>query len=418
MRPLLIALAFSVFLIGAREVQDPNELHRLGVQANEGGQYALAVSYFRQADEIEPDNPTIRANLFNALNNYAIRSASRGNVGSAIQACLEAKEFRQLDVTISSNLAIFFHNQAISLLNAGEFAGALDSIQHAERVVEELALENIHPTIDQSHAQIFLVQGREDYRKGDIPGALENYRKCLEINSDEVLAYIDRSRIYFELLQYREAVEDLEVAASLVKDPDPVQQLIVRLRAIAKGQGVDLTQEDALLVVESSGGSPGQDQRIRKTLKEIRLQVLQSLTVTPKSPLTAVIRWGEPFLDAATWLATPRDEISGDRFEVGVSGTDANSRERKEVLKLQYVLALVRQLGDLTLPYWFAVGLAQVESGLNLTDSEIEELVREAENFAMLSASNLTFPKVAQIRDTKGIRLANLQSKALDLPPS
>jgi Flp pilus assembly protein TadD len=415
MRRAGFALLLGGLLLGAAAPPDPNLLNREGAVASASGDFARAVELFRQAFILEPSQAILRANLFHALNNYAIQCASREEVDRAIQACSEALTLSPDDVRVASNLAIFFHNQAITRLERDDFDEARDAVVDAQRVADQFQLNSLAPTLRSTHARIFLFEGRHHFLRNEVSAALERFARCIEINPDEALAYLDRSRIYYEQDFFQDALSDLELAAQILGGPPQVEALIKRLKAEASAKGQPVSEQDPFFLIEAQGVTPSQEQVLKRILKEQRLQVARNLTVNPKKPVLVSVRRGEKVLDPGQWISTPGKRIEAERIEIGGAGVEFSDPKFRDVLRFHYLASLALNIGNPTAPYWFAVGLglALEEGAPRLSKEETEQLSSAGENFLLLGVENLTAERIPKIEDSKQIRLACLECKAL-----
>ncbi|MCK6496277.1 tetratricopeptide repeat protein [bacterium] len=410
--------SFSLVLVLvalAAKPLDPNQFNRMGVQYAREGNYAKAAESFRQSFALEPRQPIIRYNLFNALNNLSIESARQDKVDEAIAACSEALRIIPEDVRVASNLAIFFQNQAVELLEKKQFAEAQEAILDAQKVVDQFGLGKIAATIRETRGRIYLLEGRDKFARNDVSEALDLYDKCLQVNPEEALAYLDRSRIYYEQDFFQDAIADLEMALEILGQNPEILSLVQRLKIEAGKKGQTLSDQDAFFILESPGANPSQDQVLKRVLKDIRLTVARNLTVNPKTPLVVSIRWSEPFIPYNQWLSSPGLRLEGDRISMGGGETDPNSEAFREALALHYVGSLVLNIGGSGIPYWFAVGLAQYlhPAGGKLSPDEVEQLLSAGENFLLFRVEDLVPEKITRLEDSGAIRLAYLQSKAL-----
>lgn len=409
-----LSLVLVLVALAAKPL-DPNQFNRVGVRFAQEGNYAKAVESFRQSFALEPQQPVIRYNLFNALNNLSIELANRNEVDAAVAACSEALQIVPEDVRVASNLAIFFQNQAVELLQKKKFPEAHEAILNAQKVVDRFDLGKIAATIRDTRASIYLLEGREKFTHNEVSEALDLYDKCLQVNPEEGLAYLDRSRIYYEQDFFQDAVADLEMALEILGQSSEILSLIQRLKIEAEKKGQTLSDQDAFFILESSGANPSQDQALKRALKDIRLTVARTLTVNPKTPLVVSVRWNDPFIPYDEWLSTPGQRVEGDRISLGGVGIDPNSEQFKEMLHLLYVGSLVLNIGGAQTPYWFVVGLAQYlePAGGDLTPEETEQILSAGENFLLFRIDDLAPETIVHLEDSRAIRLAYLQSKAL-----
>ncbi len=402
-------------LLLAAKPLDPNELNSLGVEANVRGDYEKAVTFFRQALALEPGQAPLRYNLFHALNNLSIQSASNEQVDRAIAACSEALRLVPQDVRVASNLAIFFHNRAVHLLQKGDYTRARESIQNAQKVVDQFGLGTLAASIRETNARTYLLEGRQKFRRNEVAEALDLYDRAIQINPDDPLPYLDRSRIYYEQDFFQDAIADLELAAEILGDNPQVLSLLQRLKIEAEKKGLPLSEKDSFFVLEAPGATPSQEQGMKRILKDLRLKVARVLTINPKTPIVVAVRWEEPFIPLRDWIMTPGNRVEPERISLHVKNVDLSGEDFLKFAQFQYVAALVQNCGGPSVPYWFAVGLAQylAEGSQRLTSEEAEQLQVAGENFLLFRMEDLTLPKIIRIEDSKHAGLAYLQSKAL-----
>lgn len=400
---------------GACVTLDPNALNRQGAEATARGAYAEAVGFFRQAYALEPDQTVLRYNLFHALNNYSLEAAGKGEVAEAIRSCSEALSLVPEDVRVASNLAIFFHNRAVHLIAEKAYDPARGALAHAQAVVDEFRLDNLAPTLRETLARSYLIEGRERFEINEVSQALDLYGRCIQINPDEPLAYLDRSRIFYEQDFFHDAVSDLELAAQILGQTPPITALLARIKVEAKKKGLDLAERDAYFTFETSGASPQQEQSLKRGLKELRLAVARNLTVNPKTPIVVSIKWNEAAVGPEQWLSTPGNRFDPETLSLGGSGIELGDEEFRALLEFHYLGSLALNLGGASTPYWFAAGLAQyrLDGSQRLTSAESEELLAAGENLLLFDVSDLSLEKVPRIEDGKILRLAYLESKAL-----
>ncbi len=406
---------FIVPLLLAAKPVDPNELNRQGVAANARGDYKKAVTFFRQALALEPGQTTLRYNLFHALNNFSIQSASQEQADQAIAACSEALRLVPEDVRVASNLAIFFHNRAVDLMQKGDFGHARDSIQNAQKVVDQFGLGTLSASIRETYARTYLLEGRQKFRHNEVAEALGLYDRCIQIDPDDPLAYFDRSRIYYEQDFFQDAIADLELAAEIQGDKPQILSLIQRLKIEAEKKGLPLSDQDAFFVLEAPGATPSQEQGIKRILKDLRLKVARVLTLNPKTPMVVAVRWEEPFVSLKNWISTPGNRVESERLTIPLNGADLAGEEFLKMSQFQYVTALIQNCGGSSVPYWFAIGLAQylAEGSQRLTTEETHQLQVAGENFLLFRVDDLTLPKIIHLEDSKQVYLAYAESKAL-----
>ncbi|NUN96931.1 MAG: hypothetical protein HUU16_12225 [Candidatus Omnitrophica bacterium] len=415
----LAAIVLAALVWGERPrawaALDPNALNRQGAEATARGDHAKAVECFRQARALEPDQTVLRYNLFHALNNYSIEAAGKGEVAEAIRACSEALSLVPDDVRVASNLAIFFHNRATKLIGERRYEEAREALAHAHSVVTEFRLDNLAPTLRESLARSYLIEGRERFERNEVSQALDLYGRCIQINPDEALAYLDRSRIFYEQDFFQDAISDLELAAQILGQTPQITALLSRIKVEAKQKGQDLAEQDAYFRIEATGGSPHQEQPLKRALKELRLAVARNLTVNPKSPILVSIKWNEAASGPEQWMATPGNRFESDTIPLGASGVEIGSEEFRLLLEFHYLGALALNLGGASAPYWFAAGLAQyrLDGTRRLSPAESEELLAAGENFLLFDISDLSLEKVPRIEDGKLLSLAYLECKAL-----
>jgi tetratricopeptide (TPR) repeat protein len=409
---LLVCL--TILLVAAKPI-DPNQLNQEGVRANSAGDYQRAVDLFRQALTLEPDQAVLRYNLFNALNNLSIQSAGQDQVEVAIQACTEALELVPEDVRVASNLAIFFQNNAVDLLKKKRFPEARESVQDAQKVVEQFKLNSLAATVRQTHARIYLIEGREKFSQNEVAEALDLYDQCIQINPDEALAYLDRSRIYYDQDFFQDAVSDLEMAAEILGENSQLEALLKRLKLEAEQKGQPLANKDTFFVIESTGGTATQEQALKRALRDIRLKVARNLTMNTKTALIVSARWGDLPVTLEEWLSSPSNHLDRERFTLGLSGVDLSGEGFLKYLEFLYVGSLILNVGGPSLPYWFVSGTAQYLAGgaVRLSAAETEQLLTAGENFLLFRLEDISQDKMSRLDDNKQVLLAHLQSKAL-----
>ena len=413
--------------------EDPNLYYAEGVQANDRGDYAKAVERLEKVYALEPTEGTIRSNLYRALQNYSIDLAQRGDAAAAIEACSKAITLFPNDVTTASNLAIFFNNRAVELLNelrmndsmealrnadANERAleGALEAIETAGKVVTGFRFPQLRGYVDPTHAAIYLLKGRHEYLRGNTAEALNYYDKSISLNPNETGAYIDRSRIYAQQRRYDDAISDLNEVQALSHSENPkVAMLIDRLTREAEALGIPLSGPSDFFEVEMIGGNLDQERTVRKLLKEIRREVAGSLQAISQNPLVAIVDWTLPLLRVPDLLGTQPPPVTSEGFRIGAEGASLSSPDFKEALKFHYILALLRNLSDDTIPYWFASGIAQILVGgdSRLSPEERAKLIAADENSQLLGTRRLTWSNLAGLEDSQTLRLANLEAKTL-----
>lgn len=410
-----LILLISPLLVGAAKPLDPNDLNRQGVAANAKGDYEKAVECFRQALSLEPGQTSLRYNLFHALNNLSIQSASRDEADKAIRSCSEALRLVPQDIRAASNLAIFFHNRAVDLLQKGSFEQARESIQNAQRVVDQFGLGSLAATIRETNARTYLLEGRYKFRHNDVAEALDLYDKCIQIEPDDPMAYLDRSRIYYEQDFFQDAIADLELAAGIAGDKPQILSLLQRVKIEAEKKGVPVSEKDSFFVLEAPGATPAQEQAMKRILKDLRLKVARSLALNPKTPIVVGVHWEEPFVPIEEWIATPGNRVEAERITLPVNGIDLAGDAFVEFIMFQYVAALVQNTGGTTVPYWFTIGLAQYLAGgsQRLTTEESHQIQAAGENFLLFRLEDLSLQKIVHVEDSRQVRLAHVESKAL-----
>jgi len=418
MGPIALGILLFFSTAGHDQVIDPNLLNTEGVEASERGDYGRAVSKFREAFAIEPNQPKILYNLQIALKNYSIDLARNGNVKAAIEACSEAVDLVEGDITVASNLAIFFHNLATDYLKEKEFENAFRWIEDSQMTVDRFQLFHIAPIIKRTHGRIFLAKARFLFLLDhDVPSAIEMYDKCIEMNPTEIQAYLDRSRIYYERESYEDAVNDLETAKTYLPDNEAIPNLIKRLKIEAKHKGITLTGEKAFFYITVGGGNQSQVQLIEQFLRKVRLEISRTLhQVNPKTPIPVTISMDAPLVRTEEWLTLPPSEVEWGRLELGGNGVNLKGKDFQKALRFNYVISLIYNLGGTDVPFWFASGLAQImasEGRVALTDAEVESLFTAGDYGLLLETKQMTPENIARLAGAKDIGLANLQSKAI-----
>jgi tetratricopeptide (TPR) repeat protein len=406
----------ALFLLGAAPPPiDPNALNREGAEASARGDYAKAAELFRQALAVEPNQSILKYNLFSALNSLSVDAARKGQVDTAIQACSEALSLVPEDVRAASNLAIFFQNQAVNLMKDKHFDMAREAIANAEKVVDQFKLDNLSPAVRATHARTYLLEAREAFKRNEVGKAQELYARCIEINPDEALAYLDRSRINYEQEFFQDAVSDLELAAQILGETPQISALIKRIQLEASSKGQPVSSQDAYFKVDVQSANPVQAQALKRLLKELRLQVARNLSVNPKAPILISVNWGEPLAGVDQWTSTPGKRIEPDRIQIGGERVEVGDPAFRKVLRFHYLSSLALNVGGSSVPYWFAAGLGlSIEEGaLNLTGAESEQLLSAGENFLLFRVGDLTADKISRLEDSKQVHLAYLESKGL-----
>ncbi|MBK7494107.1 MAG: hypothetical protein IPI28_01405 [Candidatus Omnitrophica bacterium] len=150
--------------------------------------------------------------------------------------------------------------------------------------MDQFGLGKIAATIRETRGRIYLLEGRDKFARNDVSEALDLYDKCLQVNPEEALAYLDRSRIYYEQDFFQDAIADLEMALEILGQNPEILSLVQRLKIEAGKKGQTLSDQDAFFILESPGANPSQDQVLKRVLKDIRLSVARNLTVNPKTP--------------------------------------------------------------------------------------------------------------------------------------
>ncbi|MCA9414864.1 MAG: tetratricopeptide repeat protein [Candidatus Omnitrophica bacterium] len=396
---------------------DPNLLNEDGVRATKQNRYEEAVEAFRKAYLAEPNQDKLVYNYFTSLVNYSIFLAENGNASAAIEACSQAISLVPREIIVASNLAIFFNNEAVKQLEQGDFNGAIQSIENSQEVVRRFQLRQAAEVIDRTHARIYLMQGREWFKKEDVKNALEAYDKCLRINPQEVEAYLDRSRIYWEQGAFKDAVTDLEEVLRIRGEGNSpnIEGLINRIKLYAQAAGQPITDQSEFFVPEMSGGDQPTESKIRRLLRDVRLRIARTYQINPQTEIHVKIDANQPLIRASEWIDRPAVDFYGESFSMGISGVDPESRDFREALTFNYVLTLLVNVGGREIPYWFAVGMAQymISEESHLSIGDITSLLAAAENNLLLGTERLTWKNLENMNDTQTIRQANLESIGL-----
>lgn len=396
---------------------DPNQLNEDGVRATRQKQFERAVSSFREAYLVEPNQDKLLYNYFTSLVNYSIFLAESGQASDAIEACSQAISLFPREIIVASNLAIFFNNEAVKKLEEGNPTGALQSIENSQEVVRRFRLRQAAETINQTHARIYLIQGRDWFKKENVKHALESYDRCLRINPREVEAYLDRSRIYWEQGAFKDAITDLDEVVRIQgeKNSANLLGLINRIKLEAQAAGQTVGDQSEFFVLELRGGDQTTESKIRRVLTETRLQIARTLQVNPKSEIHVTIEANQPLIRVVEWMAIPAVGFYGDNFTMGASGVDPEGREFREAMTFNYMLTLLVNLGGREIPYWFAVGMAyrMVSEESHLSIRDLESLLAASENNLLLGTSRLTWKNLENTDDNQTIRQANLESIGL-----
>lgn len=411
---LILVLIVSLLSIGAKPI-DVNEINRLGAEATRQGDYLKAVELFRQAYALEPDQPLIKSNLFNALNNAAVTHAQAGEVDAAIAACSHALDLVPQDVRVASNLAIFFHNHAVEFLSNDDYDGARREVMNAQKVVDRFRLENLAPTLQSTHARIYLLEARSAFRRNEVGKALDLYQKCIEVNPEEPYAYLDRSRIYYDQNSFQDAISDLELAIQILGETPELAALLKRLELEAEEKGQKVSDQDSFFVFEALALSPSEQQALRRMAKETRLGIARDLGTNPKSQIFVAVNGDQPLVRVGEWMRASGNKIRADRIELGSAGVTVESEDFRKAFRFHYLATLTRNAAGEAAPYWFAAGLGLyfLDGVSRLTPRETEEILAAGDNFLLLHIEDLTDSKLALLEDSRQIHLANLQSKAL-----
>lgn len=418
----LISTCLLWLLLSAGEQPDldPNMLNAQGVRATRRGDHAAAARAFRQAYEIDPTQAKIRSNLFTALKNHSIELAQEGQIEDAIQLCSEAQVLVPSDITIASNLAIFLHNEAVQALEKQQYDIALLSIGQAERVVSQFQLRLIEPKIKNMHAKILTAQGRALFLKNDVAGAFEKYDQAVAINPEEAAAYMDRSRIYYEQNSFVDAIADLQAVRDIRGPSNALDSMIQRLKLEARSKGYPVEEEETFFVLDSVGGNTGDTASAQRLVREVRIWLTRTLTVSPNEPIKVMLYWNEPFVGTNLLFSSMPQYWDGQQIRLGAQGVDPQANEFRQVMRFHYVAAIVLNLGGKETPFWFVSGLGQMlMDGVTdtrvsgLTPRETEKLLTAGEQFLLIQIDRLTIDHIRNLTDPQLISLANLQSKSL-----
>ncbi|MCA9440101.1 MAG: hypothetical protein KC964_04785, partial [Candidatus Omnitrophica bacterium] len=309
------------------------------------------------------------------------------------------------------------NNEAVKQLEQGDFNGAIQSIENSQEVVRRFQLRQAAEVIDRTHARIYLMQGREWFKKEDVKNALEAYDKCLRINPQEVEAYLDRSRIYWEQGAFKDAVTDLEEVLRIRGEGNSpnIEGLINRIKLYAQAAGQPITDQSEFFVLEMSGGDQPTESKIRRLLRDVRLRIARTFQINPQTEIHVKIDANQPLIRASEWIDRPAVDFYGESFSMGISGVDPESRDFREALTFNYVLTLLVNVGGREIPYWFAVGMAQymISEESHLSIGDITSLLAAAENNLLLGTERLTWKNLENMNDTQTIRQANLESIGL-----
>ena len=225
--------------------QNARARHRLGILLLTAGQAPEAISQYRQALRIEPDNPDI----LNALG-HALFEA--GRIGEAVDC------YEQI-LRIQPDFAEVHNNLGVALTRLGRRAEAMEHFEQALRFKPDYAdahnnlgfalmqADRVAAAADHFEAALRLKPGNADahlnlgnayLRQGRAPEAIGQYEQALRINPDLAEAHSNLGYVLAGLGRLPEAIRHYEELLRIEPDDGDARQNLARLRAMLRAGGV------------------------------------------------------------------------------------------------------------------------------------------------------------------------------------
>jgi tetratricopeptide (TPR) repeat protein len=192
----------------AREPNNADALHLLGVVAHQLRQHEAAAELISRALALRPEAATYHANLAEVWR-------ALGQIDRAIASC-------QTALRLQPNYPEALNNLGLALLARGDNAGALEYFRAAVRLRPDFAM---------AHNNL----GNSLLARGDTAGAIEDFRKALQFNPNLAEAHSNLGQLLCERNELKEARHHCNEAVRLRPDfPEAISNLGNVLRELGK----------------------------------------------------------------------------------------------------------------------------------------------------------------------------------------
>jgi tetratricopeptide (TPR) repeat protein len=192
----------------AREPNNPDALHLLGVVAHQLRQHQAAVELISRALTLRPDAATYHANLAEVWR-------ALGQIDRAIVSC-------QTALRLQPRYPEALNNLGLALLARGDSAGAMEYFRAAVQLRPDFAM---------AHNNL----GNSLLSRGDTAGAIDAFRKALQFHPQLAEAHSNLGQLLCERNELKEALHHCNEAVRLRPDfPEAISNLGNVLRELGK----------------------------------------------------------------------------------------------------------------------------------------------------------------------------------------
>lgn len=325
--------------------------------------YEAAVEKLEEASAMDPDNKTIKNNLYLVINSYAV-SVSKSDPRLAAELYEKTASAEDAPYNIYMNYGVFLSNNA-----RYEEAGVM--------LDKALGMENFEKN-DEINIRVNL--GMVYFKRGFFDEAIVVLDPAAEkFKSAE--AYYLKGRICYTQGKFDEAVENLEASVKYGKNGEyskAAAELLKKVKKEAKVEGNFQSQSLYHFKIQFDGEKRNDVKvdKVAQFLEEAYNEVGSYFNHYPEAPTQVIIYSKSQFKqasDSPVWVAGLYDG----KIRLPLNDILTNADELKKLILHEYTHAVIFNLSRGYCPVWLNEGFAQTLEGEGISEKQAANIKKQ-----------------------------------------
>lgn len=318
--------------------------------------YEAAIEKLEEAVALDPDDETIKSNLFLVINGYAV-SSSKSNSRLAAELFEKGVAMEGAPFNIYMNYGIFLSNNA-----RYEEAGVM--------LEKALGMDNL---IKDDEINIRVNLGMVYFKRGFFDEAIVALEPAIEQFND-AQAYYLKGRVCYMQGKFDEAVENLEASVKHGKNGEYAKaaaELLKKVKKEAKVEGNFASQSLYHFNIQFDGEKRNDVKVdiVAQFLEEAYNQVGSYFNHYPEAPTQVIIYSKSQFKqasDSPVWASGLYDG----KIRLPLNDILVNAAELKRLILHEYTHAVIFSLSRGLCPVWLNEGFAQTLEGEGISEKQ------------------------------------------------
>lgn len=353
------------------------ELNQEGVALGNSLNYKEAVEKLEEAYALEPQNETIKNNLFTIINNYAVYAGNKKNSALAYEIYEKAVAIEGAPYNI--------------FMNYGNFLSSQGKYEESTSYLEKALTAGTIPQKDEEFIRSSL--GASYLKRGLYDEAITHMEHAITLNHKNAELYYGLGKIYYMQGKYSNAIENLELAVANGKNTPylkPAQELLDKVKKEGKVESKFESKNLYHFNVQYDGekNNAVNLDKVMEILEDAYNAVGTYFNYYPEAATPVIIYSKEQFKqasDSPIWVAALYDG----KIRLPLSDIQENSDTLKSLIFHEYTHAVVFQLTRGKCPVWLNEGLAQTLEGTGMNEKQAARLKKYAEQKKIFDIKSL-----------------------------